>query len=302
MISPGRSLKQVALIIASIDSRATIVASLGRFLIEAGDRAELLLVDSSRDGAADLVERNFPNVRVIRQLPGKLAPELWRDGLEATAAPLVAFSTASMLPNEGWLDALLAKSRSSDAAVVGGPIEPSPTLGGVDRAIYLLRYVQYLRPLPLSRNPEPPGDNALYRRDRLAGLESLISQGFWEVEIHRALRTRGERTAMSEGAVVTFVGGARFMPSLRQRLRHAWNFAATRSSKMTIIERLARTAFAPLVPAVLSQRIARALRIKGLSIRPWAPALPGLLFLITAWSIGEVMGTWWRPIPENRVA
>ena len=32
---------------------------------------------------------------------------------------------------------------------------------------------------------EPPGDNAIYRRDRLAGLEDLLDRGFWEAEIHR---------------------------------------------------------------------------------------------------------------------
>lgn len=302
MTNPANPRRQVALVIASIDSRATIMASLASFQSEARDRAELVLVDASRDGTAELVDSNFPDVRLIRRPAGVLVPELWRDGLNATTAPFVAFSTASMLPTEGWLDALLSKSRSTDAAAVGGSIEPSPTLRGIDRAIYLLRYVHYLRPLPASMDPEPPGDNALYRRDRLAGLESLMSQGFWEAEIHRALRARGERTVISESAMVTFLGGARLIPALRQRLQHARNFGSTRSSSMTTLERLARTACAPLVPAVLSRRIARALRVRGQSIRPWASALPGLLVLITAWSAGEVMGTWWRPIPENRVA
>src|SRR5262249_25423859 len=157
---------------AATDARPTVAASLAGFAEEVRGRGEVVLVDASRDGTADEAERlALPGVRVLRSRPGALAPELWRDGIAATGSPLFALTTAAMVPRRGWLDALLARVSETGAAAVGGPIGPGDGLSPLDRAVYLLRYVNYQA--PLATRVEPPGDNALYVRDRLAGLESV---------------------------------------------------------------------------------------------------------------------------------
>jgi Glycosyl transferase family 2 len=148
--SPGTAnpRHRVAVVVASIDARGTVGACVDRFAEEVRGRGEIVLVDASRDGTADLVERSRPGVRVIRESWGALGPELWRVGLRATDAPLVALSTAAMIPARGWLDAMLARLEETGASAVGGPIEPAAGLSATDGAVYLLRYVNYLRPLP----------------------------------------------------------------------------------------------------------------------------------------------------------
>jgi glycosyl transferase family 2 len=289
-MSPAPARPPLAVILAAIDARATARASLARFRDELDGRGDLILVDASRDGTADVVEARFPGVRVLRRPPGRLAPELWRDGLEATDAPLVAFSTAQMVPVPGWRVALLDRLEATGAAVVGGPIEPAPGLAPWERAVYLLRYVNYLRPLGDPGRAEPPGDNAAYRRDRLSGLESLWEHGFWEVEIHRALRARGERLAMAEDAVVEFRGGTGLASLLRQRHAHARVYGASRARRFGTASRLAHIIAAPAVPAVMLRRIVAALATRGQSPVAWLPALPHLLPLLAAWSLGEARG------------
>jgi hypothetical protein len=281
----------VAVVVASIEARTSVEASLGRFLDEAGERDEVILVDASRDGTADVAEAAFPRLRVVRRPAGRLAPELWSDGLRATDAPLVAFSTAQMVPQPGWLTALRSRLESTGAAVAGGPIEPSPWLAPSDRAVYLLRFVNYLRPLPDEDRIDPPGDNALYRRAALEGLESEWEGGFWEAEIHRRLRARGERLVLASGAIVEFQGGGRLSLALRQRRQHARIYGAARAARMGPAQRLARSAAAPVVPAVMLRRIAAALAARGRSFGPWVPALPTLGLLLAAWSVGEAAGT-----------
>jgi hypothetical protein len=280
----------VAVVVAAIDARDTIVTSLARFLDEAGDRAEVVLVDASRDGTADEAERRFPRLRVLRREPGRLAPQLWLDGLLATAAPFVALSTGQMAPRPGWLPALLDRLDTTGAAAVGGPIEPAPGLAPNDRAVYLVRYVNYLRPLAGRGLVEPPGDNVLYRRARLPALESL-GDGFWEAEIHARLRQRGERLEMDDRAVVEFQGRTRLPLTLQQRRAHARRYAAGRARRMGWGQRLARSAAAPAVPFVLLQRILAALSAQGRPIGPWLPALPRLAMLLAAWAAGEACGT-----------
>lgn len=292
--------ERVSVVIASIEARATVRASLSRFLEEVEGFGEVILVDASRDGTADEAERSFPGLRIIRHPVGRLAPELWSDGLKVAGSPLVAFSTAQMVPSSGWLAALRGRLEATGAAVVGGPIEPSPGLSAADRALYLLRYVNYLRPLPDSREVEPPGDNALYRRSALDGLESAWERGFWEVEVHRQLRARGERLTMAPDAPVEFRGGAGLVEALRQRQDHARHYGASRAGRMGAAQRLARSAAAPAVPAVLLRRIAGALATRGRGFGPWIPSLPTLSLLLAAWSWGEALGTWMGPPTARR--
>jgi hypothetical protein len=284
---------RMTVVVAAVDARATVVASVDRFRDEIRGRGELIVVDASRDGTADLVEGSFPEVRVLRSTPGRLVPELWRDGLEATASPLVAFSTAQMVPAVGWHRAMLGRMEETGAAVVGGPIEPGPDLTPPDMAIYLLRYVTYLRPFPVASGPrqvEPPGENAVYRRECLDGLDRLWDRGFWEAEIHRALRARDERLSLAEGAAVEFRGGTVLRSMVLQRLRHSRRYGAGRARELGTAGRLARVIASPVIPALLLARIGAALSTRGRSLVPWWRAFPCLIPLLAAWTLGEAQG------------
>jgi hypothetical protein len=284
---------RVSVIVAAIDAKTTVRASLEGFAGEMRGRGEVVLVDASRDGTADAAERlAIPGVRVLRRPPGMLAPELWREGLNATDAPLVAFSTAQMVPNTGWLDALTARLEETGAAAAGGPIEPASGLNQFDRAVYLLRYLSYQRPLPDRVAVEPPGDNSLYVRDRLTGLERLWTSGFWETEVLRALRTAGDALAMADDAAVVFQGGTRPASVAGQRHLHACHYGAQRAARMALSERLARTASAPAVPFLMLGRMAVALAARQRPIGPCLPAVPWLALLLAAWASGEARGTW----------
>ena len=282
--------RPMVVVLASIDAQSTFRGSLERWLLEMDGPGEVIVVDASRDGTADEVARWFPQVRLLRRPPGALVPELWRDGLEANEASLVAFSTTQMFPAEGWRRAMLERLEETGVAVVGGPILPSTTVAEVaQRAVYLHRYVHYLQPLINPEGVEPPGDNAVYLRDRLDGLESFWKDGFWEVEIHRALRARGERLTLSDGAVRHY-GIGPWGRLLRQRYVHARHYGVSRAQHLGKAARLARIVAAPVVPAVLLCRIVAALRSRGQSLLPWLPTLPDLVSLLAAWSLGEARG------------
>lgn len=278
----------VALIVASVDAGRTFATSLSGFLGEVRGIGDLILVDASRDGTADAAGLRFPGLRVVRRAPGALVPELWKAGLDATDAPLVAFSTAAMRPRPGWLASLRACLESRDAAAAGGPIAPGTGLSATDRAIYLHRYVSYLP--PIRSRVEPPGENAIYRRSRLAGLESLRRRGFWEAVVLRELRTLGDPLAMSDNAVLEYLGGSRLVPTLEQRIRHAQLYGAWRAKGAGFPSRLARSAIAPAVPALLLARIARHLNRRGEPLAPWLGAAMPLGSLLTAWALGEAAG------------
>ena len=246
-----------------------------------------------------------------RRPPGSLVPDLWGLGVRATSEPLVALSTSGMVPLEGWLDATLDVLERSQAAAVGGPIEPEEELSSLDRAVFFLRYLNYVRPIPEPGTIEPPGDNALYRRDALPPID-----GFWESRVHGILRERGESVVFEPEAIVTFHGSSRRRRQhshvakgsvitnewslLNQRFLHAWNYGSDRSRRLGWRWALARTLLAPLVPLALLSRIGRNLASKNIRPRHWLPALPFLLPLLAAWCWGEVVGYWLKP-PRPRL-
>lgn len=283
--------KRVTVIVAAVEARLTIASCLARFQRELAGLGEVMLVDASRDGTAELAERHVPGVRVLRSRHGSLVPELWRDGLLQAQTPLVAFSTAVMMPREGWFNALLTRLEETGAAVVGGPIVPVEGLRPTDRAVFAHRYLRYLPPLDKQAQFEPAGDNALYRRDSLRDFDSFWEYGFWEQPILRGLRLHGHRLAIAQGAVLEFHGGSRRMALLRHRFVHGRRYGAERAAHWSFGERMLRLAAAPIVPGMLAARIVRMLRERGERLGPWASAVPDLAALLVTWSLGEAVGT-----------
>jgi hypothetical protein len=290
----------VAIVVALTDPVGPgFEARLARFADEAGPHGEVLVVDGSGTGTSEWLAERFTNVRVIPSHSCLLAPQLWRVGLLATDARLVALATAQMKPRTGWFAALRDRLDQSGAAGVGGPIEPGNHLSITDRAVALLRYANDFPPLHRSKPIDPPGDNSLYRRDSLMACESAWLHGFWEVEVHQALRERGETLALADSAVVTFEGGTGLISMFRQRIRHSRRYGAWRSQEMGSMARLARVTACPLVPPLLLIRIIKILRAREMPLTPWLPALPCLMALASAWAIGEAVGTWRRPVKST---
>jgi hypothetical protein len=216
----------------------------------------------------------------------RLVPELWREGLRAVDADLVAFSTTQMVPRVGWLRALVGRLDESAAWGVGGAIAAGHPLGAVDRAVYLQRFLNYGPGMALPARPS--GENALYRRDRLAEVEDAWSEGFWEAEVHRRLEGRGATWAAEPSAVVDYAGSTRLGEIARQRVAHARRFGAGRG----LVARLVRGMAAPVVPAVLLGRAGRGLVRRRMDLGPWLGALPSFLVIAGAWAAGEALGCW----------
>ena len=282
---------ELSIVIARVGPSRHFDESVNGFLHELDGRGRILVMDAEEDAWS----HESKAVRVISCPRGSLAPELWRDGLNQSSSHLVAFTTAQMIPRAGWLTAMRDALHHTDAAGVGGPIAPGDSLSNLDRALYLLRYANYLPPVPETDAFDPPGDNAIYRRDRLVGLEVSWKTGFWEVDVHRHLRARGQTLACAQNAIIDFHGGGAFASSLAHRLIHAQNYGAGRFSNQSVISRLARSAIAPAVPPLLLSRILGNLKKRNEPIGPWLPALPHLGLLLAVWSAGEATGALFGP-------
>ena len=266
------------------DCLASVVASC------TGLRAEVIVVDASTDQTASLVREYFPAVKLICLAPGTLTPVLWATGIASARGARVATTTGHFVVPDSWARDLSAALQSG-AAGAGGPVVLKSGASIVDRAIYYLRYSAFLPTdeLAVAVVPEIPGDNAMYDRSVLDEHRSLLADGFWEVELHRALRAKGQTLVMVQSAAAEFGRSFPLAPISRHRFAHGRHFGAWRvREKADSASRIAFTA--PAVPLVLLVRIARRVLRSGRSLPGFLIAAPLILWLAACWALGEAVG------------
>jgi len=300
---------QVSVIVATTDAAASIDECLRSVQLSlAGLDSELIVVDASRDGTADRVERDFPGVPVIRMPPGTLAPRLWSAGLAQARGDRIAFMTGHSAVVPGWIAALIGALREG-AAGAGGPIVLKENSSLTDAAIYFLRYSAFM---PTSRDSPYPaaeiaGDNSMYRGELLRSHMASFADGFWEVPFHSILRSQGETLATVPAATIDFGQSFSLGAISSQRFEHGRHFGKWRVSEGGLGK--ARIMLAtPVVPFVLMTRILRraiatgaatqadlhaaASRPQRLRLGRLVAASPLILWLGACWAFGEARGAW----------
>ena len=295
MTSPGDARldhePDLTVVIATVDAARSIVRCVEAVQRScSGLRAEIMVVDASTDGTADLIAARWPALCLVRLPTGTLTPRLWAEGAARTTGRVVAFTTGHCAPVEWWARSLL--ERIDEGAVgAGGPLGLAAAAGVVDRAVFYLRYSGFL-PETLGDGRvegEIAGDNAAYRRDALERHADLVSDGFWEVDFHRAVREDGGWIAASRDAVAWFGPSFPFRTIVRHRFEHGRHFAGSRVRRRET-SRWRIVAVSPLVPAVLALRAARRVLPFRTHRMRFLSALPVFTLLAAAWALGEAVG------------
>lgn len=238
--------------------------------------------------------RQFPTVRLLRQ-PGRTTPPRLRAlAVAASTAPIVAFVEDHCVPDPRWCDRILDTHEKGYAAV-GGSVDKGFPPGqnkdsALNWAIYLTDYSRYMRPIDAGPTHALTDCNVSYRRAELDPIQEHWSAEFHENIVNGILAERG-RTLWLDPEMVVFeqrdltVGSA-----LRDRYSFGRLFASTRVRGAPVSRRVAMAGAALLMPPVLVARVwrnlARRQRHRGQFVR----CLPALLFVTSAWMLGEAAG------------
>lgn len=277
---------RLSVIVASHNARASIRDCLDSLLRQADSGVELIVVDNSVDGSAEIVRAGHTGIRLLELPPAALVNELWSAGIRACRGPIVALTTAHCIPAEDWI-ARVVQAHESPVAGVGGAIDLDPASGPADWAVFFCRYSRFMPPLAEGRVLDIPADNAAYKREPLFRHEEQWRDGFWEPQLHEALRKEGQELMLCPAMVVRHrhsFGPADF---LRGRVAHGRQFGAWRASGLTPAMRLVYFAAAPLIPLVLLQRTVRRVFGKRRHIGKLLASLPLLVLFFGAWACGE---------------
>lgn len=229
-----------------------------------------------------------PEVRWIAGRPGDLVPQLWAAGIRAARGRIVALTVAEMRVTPEWAHRLIAAIDGDDIVGAGGGFALGRTASMGMRAMFYLRYHAFLAPRD-ERTLHVAGDNAAYRRDALMAYADGMTDGFWEVDFHRRIAAEGQALRSVADAPVLVEGTLRVREAAAQRYRHGRHSGAWRVE--TGVRRPWQVvAGAPLVPFLLSLRIARSVAQAKRGFGRFAVALPAILVLASAWALGELRG------------
>lgn len=281
----------LSVVVAAQDARMTVSRCLEALERQRSDGiAEVILVDDSRDGTADLVRRDFPRVRVVELHGAHLIPELWGEGMLRATSPIVALLTAQAVAGPTWARAHLRAHEFASWAGVGGPITLAPGLGSLDQAVYWLRFARWNLPSYRELVRDVAGDNASYRLEALAPYRDRIrAEGFWESEINHELRKDGLAFFAAREAACAFAGGTSFRSFMKQRLIHGRRFGAGRLAGAGCVTRALRIIAWPGTPLVFLCRLLGQARASGATV-DFVRVLPHLCCCLGAWSVGELLG------------
>jgi hypothetical protein len=281
----------ISVVVASVDAARSIEECLQALDIALeGTEAEVIVVDASADGTAELLARSNCQGTLIRYPAGVLTPDLWAEGIRRSRGKTVALTTGHCLVPRDWARALVA---TVDDTVVGaaGALELANGTGPVDWAVYYLRYSEFISYVGRNRDGAMtiPADNAAYDGDAVRAYTHTTAEGFWEVDFHRGALAGGKTLAFVAAATARFGRSFPFTTIAAHRFAHGRHSGSWRVR--TGASSVARSVLAaPLVPLILTVRTARrVLRGKGHRSR-FLGSLPIFLVLAASWAAGEAWG------------
>ncbi len=289
---------RLTIVVGAVDCSDTIDECLDALTVScSGIEYEVVVVDASTDGSAELALRHG-DVTVLKEPPGTLVPVLWARGIAMARGDVVALTIGTFVVGPSWATALVAAIGNGSAGA-GGPIRLSPSVPPAESAVYFLRYSSYL-PTDMGNRDvaDIAGDNAAYSMAVLQATEWNEQRGFWESEINRSLRGAGHRLTLVPDAEAAFMRGPRVRTFCAQRFAHGrlfgrWRVETGGESRLGILVR------APLVPFVLTFRIASRTASHIQYRSRFVRSFPVLAWFAICWAAGEAVGAWEAAGPDT---
>jgi GT2 family glycosyltransferase len=280
----------VSVVVASNRDKALLQACLGSLLGQCQRlNAELLVARAGAPPDVAAIAKVYPSVRFVTAPAEASIPQLRAIGMAQASGDVVALTEDHCIADENWVESL-TQSANSDADVVGGGMENARRSRAVDWAAYFAEYGFFAsdRPEKAEGTPLLTGANIAYKRHIIADVIGWAQDGEWENVAHTRLVAGGSILRFARTAAVYQNQTYSISGFCADRYGHGRDYARKRLVEEPNASRWFLLAVSPLLPALLTWRVARA-SARG----RWGTflrALPATVLFLTAWSVGEGVG------------
>jgi hypothetical protein len=211
-------------------------------------------------------------------------------GLRAARAPIVALIEDHAYPDPAWCEELRAGLAQHPAAgAVGGAVE-CDSRGLLGSAVWFCDFGRYQNPLPDGPAQYVSDSNVAYRREALEQVAEAWQNDYHETSVHGALAAAGFELRTTPRPIVWQArSDLRWGAALTERYVWGRSYSGTRA-RLIGSRRWLLAALTPVLPAVLTARLALVTSGRGRGLGGFLRAAPAILLLQTAWSLGEFVG------------
>lgn len=291
---------RVSVIVASYRPPGTLGRCLRSLQSQRTDvEHEVIVVESSGDGTAEAVRRDFPGVRLIASAE-RLHPGGARNrGAEAARGEILAFVDADCRVDPDWLERLEAAHRRHPEPVLGSSLANGNPESRVGWAYYFAAFAPWI--------PEDSPDGGLDGRPVPDLPANCLSVERWAFDRHGPfleeglcsdtvfnlrVRAAGHRLLFVPGLMVWHDNPTEARALLWRRVRHGRTYALRRADEeaWTAARRLLYALGAPLLPVVLLARRTLDVLRKGVHRAEYVRSAPLVAVAVLAWSVGEGVG------------
>lgn len=281
------SAPELSVVIASVNGFPYVGRCLDA-LAEHAPQVEVIVADSTDEASRRRLAEGWPDVRLLTFVERKTVPELRAAGIFAAQAPYVAVIEDHCLVGPGWASAALAAHRAGKD-VVGGPIRNVVTRRARDWAAFFCEYSAFMEPMEAGEVAGLTGMNVSYSRRALEAIDDLLREGRWETWLHPRLLERGLELYCVPAMVIDHDKDFGVREFLSQRWHYSRSYAGMRSETLGA-GRYLYALGTPLLPPLLSWRIARNVLERRAHRSELVRSAPLILLYTATWAAGEAVG------------
>jgi glycosyltransferase involved in cell wall biosynthesis len=142
---------------------------------------DVIVVDSSSDQTAQIVESEFPSVRLIHLSQRTFAGAARNVGIRATRAQFCLMIDSDCIAELDLIERAVARHREDEYAAVGGSLAngtPNSVSGSIG---YLIEFKEFMPSAPLRLDKGMPTANLMYRRETLERY-GYFDEDLWPAE------------------------------------------------------------------------------------------------------------------------
>jgi glycosyltransferase involved in cell wall biosynthesis len=257
---------------------------------------EILLVDRLGETVRAAIRSRFPLVRIVEACSTDTIPAMRMLAFAAARGEYVAVIEDHVIVPPGWARALVDAEREAQASagevIVGGSVENAATQRVVDWAAFLCEYSHCLTPLPFGPSSWVTGNNVIYPRALLGRYLDRLSPYAWENHLHDLMKADGVVLMMRPDISVGHEKYYTLREYLMQRYQYARSYAAARVAHASVARRAVVGAAVAALPPLLFARTVTRIWTKRRHRRQLILSLPYIAVFVIAWTIGDVVGSW----------
>jgi hypothetical protein len=253
------------------------------------DQLELIVAEGPPHSACGQLENRFHQVKFVRA-KGTSIPILHGAGIMASSADLVAVTEGHCTFPQEWVGAAMKAHRSSTASVIGGCLELGGQCDGLNTALFLCDYAQFVPPISAGETTDLPGNNIVFKRSCLGDTTSFAQHGFWKTFFCHKLAKEGHELIANESLRVQY--NRRLSPAeiIMRRYNHGRCFGAMRAAQWTAGRRLLFVLSGPLIAPLLMYKLAGRCSTNRQCRSTLVHSAPYAVACLWLWALGEWMG------------